>query len=524
MKKIYTLLLFTAILSLSASAQLVYKDVAGIFYSRCTGCHHVNGGAPFPMMTYSQTYPWASSIQTDLNTGKMPPWAPDTTYTRFLHERIITSSEKNSILSWVSTGALKGDTTLAPPPPTYTKHKLKGTPDLVLQIPTFVSNGVSADVYNCFALPTGLTQDRILRAFEVIPGNPDIVHHVVVKVDTTGTVTNNLNGSCFTEPGDFDLDVYAPGGSPTVFPGKAPLKMGIRIKAGSQIIMQIHYPAGTGGQLDSTQIRLYFYPLNETGIRPVYVSTPLQNWVMPMFANTTPTFTAKYPSSGTIPLARSIYGSFPHSHLVCKSITNWATNGTTTIPLIKINNWDFAWQGFYTYPNLVKVPAGYTLNSSHTFDNTVNNPNNPNNPPAYVGAGTGTKDEMLFDSFQWMNYLPGDELINIGNLLANDSLLSTVYNYSSATNITSYSYPNPFNDFVKIGYELDRPAETTVSVYSIYGSEVKTLSYQYNAAGTYTINWDGRNNSGGAVSSGIYFYTIRAGNTSSSGKIVFMAK
>ena len=43
MKKLYTLL-FIAGLSFSASAQLVYKDVAGIFYSRCTSCHHTNGG------------------------------------------------------------------------------------------------------------------------------------------------------------------------------------------------------------------------------------------------------------------------------------------------------------------------------------------------------------------------------------------------------------------------------------------------------------------------------------------------
>ena len=275
MKKLY-ILLFIAGISLSASAQLVYKDVAGIFYSRCTGCHHVNGGAPFAMMNYSETSPYASSIQNDLNIGKMPPWSPDTTYSRFIHERAITASEKAAILSWISTGAQKGDTTLAPPAPTYTKYHLVGKPDLILQIPTFTSNGTT-DAYNCFALPTGLAVDRIIRAFEVIPGDPAIVHHVVVKVDTTGTATSNLTGTCTSQPGNFDLDVYAVGGAPTVFPGKAPLKMGIKLKAGSKIVLQIHYPAGTAGMLDSTQIRIYFYPLNTTGIRNVYVSTPLQN-------------------------------------------------------------------------------------------------------------------------------------------------------------------------------------------------------------------------------------------------------
>src|SRR5687767_8091303 len=111
MKKFYILLLLSAGISFNSFAQLVYKDVAGIFYQRCTGCHHTNGGAPFSMMNYSETYPWAASIQTDLTINKMPPWPPDTLYSRFLHERIITQTEKNDILSWIASGALQGDTT-----------------------------------------------------------------------------------------------------------------------------------------------------------------------------------------------------------------------------------------------------------------------------------------------------------------------------------------------------------------------------------------------------------------------------
>ena len=53
----------------------------------------------------------------------MPPWTPDTTYTRFLHENKITPVEKASILSWIAGGTLKGDTSLAPPPPYYSPYK-----------------------------------------------------------------------------------------------------------------------------------------------------------------------------------------------------------------------------------------------------------------------------------------------------------------------------------------------------------------------------------------------------------------
>lgn len=523
MKRLY-ILLFAAGISLTASAQLVYKDVAGIFYSRCTSCHHPDGGAPFSMMNYSETYPYASSILSDLNTGKMPPWSPDTTYVRFLHERVLTSTQKNAILSWINSGAQKGDTTLAPAPPTYKKYHLNGKPDLILQIPTFTSNSSTNNAYNCFALPTGLTVDRIVRAFEVVPGNPGAVHHVVIKVDTTGTITNDLSGNCLSQPGNFDLEVWAVGGGPTVFPSKDPLKMGIRIKAGSKLSLQIHYAPGTAGQLDSTQIRIYFYPLGTTGIRPVHVDTWLQNWTMPMLPNTTPTFSAQYPSSGGLTQAVSLFGSFPHCHGVCKTITNYADSGTTTIPLNRINNWDFNWQGFYFYPKMKKIPKGYTVRAKHLYDNTSNNPNNPNNPPKYVGAGQGTGDEMLFDTFQWMYYQAGDELIDINDIIKNDSILSSLPDVTMPINIQSFAFPNPFNDHVKIEYELTRPAETAVSVYNIFGSEIKNLAYQYNSAGIYSVNWDGTNNSGSKVPAGVYFYTIKAGTSAASGKIVLMPK
>ncbi|MDP1745250.1 MAG: hypothetical protein Q8L90_06725, partial [Bacteroidota bacterium] len=272
MKKIYFTLLFltTIILIPSAKAQLDYKDVAQVFYNNCTSCHHVGGGAPMPLMTYTQTSTFASSILYHVQEGHMPPWSPDTSYSRFSHERAITQADKSAIISWVNSGALQGDTTLAPAPPVYTsQYQLSGTPTITLRTPIFPSNAGSTDSYVCFSIPSGLTQDRVLRAYEVVPGNPGIVHHALVFVDTTGTAASDLTGQCFSLPGDFGIGGYAPGAAPTVFPGQAPLKAGIRIKAGSNIILQIHYPAGSSGQLDSTQIRMYFYPVGETGIRPI---------------------------------------------------------------------------------------------------------------------------------------------------------------------------------------------------------------------------------------------------------------
>ncbi|TAL62525.1 MAG: T9SS type A sorting domain-containing protein [Bacteroidetes bacterium] len=516
MKKIYFLFLLLVCVSITLSAQLVYKDVAGIFYSRCTGCHHLNGGAPFSMMNYSEIYPWASWIQTDLNTGKMPPWPPDTTYTRFLHERIITQTEKNDILNWISGGVQKGDTTLAPVAPVYTKHKLKGTPDLILKMPAFPSNATTADVYNCFAIPTGLTVDRILRAYEIVPNNPGLIHHTVVKVDTTGTVNSNLSGGCFNEPGDFGIGGYAPGTPPVIFSGQAPLKIGIRIKAGSKLISQQHYPAGSGGLIDSTEIRLYFYPVGTTGVRPVYANTFLTNWLMSIPANTVKTYTAQYPTSGTLTTAISIYATSPHAHKVNKSmlVYGFRASPLDTIPLIHIPNWDFEWQGMYVHKNMVKIPAGYKLGSKHIYDNTTNNPNNPNNPPQLVSAGTSTTNEMLFDSFQWMYYQTGDENIDIGNLLGGDSLLLSANGPAiSAETITSYVYPNPLCESGTLIVTNEQVANCTLKLFDIYGKEVSMDVIR--KADAFIIHR-------GNLPSGIYFYTLHSGKVLGEGKIVLL--
>lgn len=455
MKKNYFALLgivIASVVALPLKAQLEYKDVAPIFYANCTPCHH-EGQHALPMMNYSQVLPLTWAIQNALQIGKMPPWSPDTAYRHFAHERTITQAEKDAILNWISGGAVKGDTTLAPAPPVYSQYKLYGEPTMTLQIPTYTSTATSSDIYVCFALPSGLTQDRVLRAFEIIPGNPQIVHHVIVTADTVGNVTSDLSGACYNPPGNFGIGGYAPGAAPTVFPGEAPLKSGITIKAGAQILLQMHYPAGSIGQVDSTKIRMYFYPPGETGIRQVYNTTPLQNWGLLIPANNTATFSDHYPNNGGLPVPISLFSTFPHSHKICKSIVNYAYSGTDTIPLVRINQWDFNWQGFYTYRNLIKVPNGYRLFSEHVFDNTTNNPYNPNNPPTDVYAGTGTNDEMLFDGYMWMYYQTGDELIDVEALLADDPLLNPVTTGIKNEQYApqeAYVYPNPASGIANI--------------------------------------------------------------------------
>ena len=87
------------------------------------------------------------------------------------------------------------------------------------------------------------------------------------------------------------------------------------------------------------------------------------------------------------------------------------------------------------------------------------------------------------------------------------------------------NYPNPFNPETWIPYQLAEPSEVGVSIYDATGAVVRTLSLGHQPAGTYqekhrAAYWDGRNAVGEPVASGLYFYTLTAGDFSGTGKML----
>ncbi|MGZ3861968.1 MAG: FlgD immunoglobulin-like domain containing protein [Bacteroidia bacterium] len=511
----WCLYLILALGSANLNAQIFYKDVAPVFQAKCTRCHNENSHAA-SLQYYGQIYAKKATVSNYLSTGYMPPWRPDTTYRRYVGEHIITLSEKNLILNWIGAGAPAGDTTVVAPPHVYTRNQINAPADLELTIPTFTSNALNSDSHDCFSLPTGLQQDRIIRAYEIVAGNASIVHHVVASIDTGGSVTSNTSGNCFTPPGGYIIGGFAPGSAPCIFPNSPAFKIGIPLKAGSNIILQIHYPANTIGQVDSTKIRLFFYPVGIPGVRPLYSKTAIVNNFLTIPANSVVDYAAQYGINHPI----SLFSVFPHSHYLATKIIDYAFNSVDTIPLIRINKWDFNFQQFYVFRNLVKLGAGRVIYGKHTFDNTSNNPNNPNSPPQPVVYGTNSTDEMLHDALQWLDYKSGDEYINIDSLLANDPLVN-VLNPATVNNLSVRAFPNPFENNVNFEYELNYPAKVSVEIFSLLGIKIRTLKNSYDGAGVYDVIWDGKNNEGSTVSAGNYFYVISAGDKQTRGKLSF---
>jgi hypothetical protein len=86
----------------------------------------------------------------------------------------------------------------------------------------------------------------------------------------------------------------------------------------------------------------------------------------------------------------------------------------------------------------------------------------------------------------------------------------------------SQNYPNPFNASSQIRYQIVRGGHTTLMIYNTLGELVRTLADRRQEPGWYVVTWDGRDNNGAEVSSGLYICRLKAGDFSGTIKMVLL--
>ena len=428
MKKTFIIFLFIPIFIFGQNPNYS-EDIAPIIYGKCLQCHHSGGIAPISLETYTDAISNAGLIQHVTSTGEMPPWPPDTLFQHYAYENTLTIDEISTILDWVINGVPLGDTSLLPQMPTFTNSSLLGPADLEIQIPTYSSAATSnSDDYVCFSIPTGLTQNKKIRAIEVLPGNLQAVHHVLVSIDENASSSITITSNCMGPTGDMIFG-YAPGSLPLFYPADSTNKFGVVLPANSSIVLGMHYPEGSFGQLDSTKVRFYFYPQG-TVIRSISTEFLINEGLPPDPPFTIPPnqITSISATYGPIPQDVSLMSIFPHMHLLGKDMACFAvTPLNDTINLIRVNNWDFEWQGFYFFKNFIKLPAGSMIYASGSYDNTVSS-TNPN--PVTVQSGLNTEDEMFIFLFQFLAYQMGDENISIENGAVSTNTFGGIVDFS----------------------------------------------------------------------------------------------
>lgn len=373
------------------------QDVASILQRHCQECHRPGQVGPFSLMNFREAAKRAIDIAQVAGDRQMPPWKPTPHFgPEFKNDRSLSEAEIATLQAWADSGAPEGDPKDMPPPVTFSDDWALGKPDLILEASEdFTIPAEGEDIYRCFVIPTSLAGDASISAIEYRPGNRRVVHHVLSYVDTSGKAREldaadpGLGYSCFSGPGveiHGDLGGWAPGNEPS----RLPDGIGRIMPKGADVVMQVHYHPSGKVETDRTRIGLYFA---KTPIKQALHWSAAVNFGLKIPAGD-PNFRSE--CHWPVPVDCTAIAVTPHMHMIGHDMTMTLTlpDGKTTIPLVKISDWDFGWQNTYYFREPVDLPKGSVLNVEAHYDNSASNPRNPNHPPVPVQWGEGTKDEM----------------------------------------------------------------------------------------------------------------------------------
>jgi Flp pilus assembly protein TadD/mono/diheme cytochrome c family protein len=390
-------------------------DIAPIAYANCSTCHHPGGAGPFSLLTYKDALRWAPQIVDVTKSRYMPPWLPDhdrhsSTFVDFDADRSLSDHDIALIAHWVNSGMAQGDPAAAPKPPVYSETWQYGKPDLVLTVSRpFTLPASGTDVFQNFILPYPLQQTHYIRAMEIRPSVPQIVHHANVLIDRTASYRlahpadwqNGVPGMELTvDAGNaFDPDSHFLFWKPdTPILVEAP-SMPWRLDPGNDLILNMHLKPSGKPEIITAQVGLYFTDTPPTQ-HPMLLQLEHDS------ALDIPANDAHFVDDDALklPIDVDVLGVYPHAHYLGKRLEAWATlpNGTRK-ELILIPNWDIDRQSVYRYRTPLFLPRGTVLHMHYIYDNSAANEHNPNSPPIRVKAGNRSVDEM---GHLWLQVLP----------------------------------------------------------------------------------------------------------------------
>ncbi|UCG91530.1 MAG: T9SS type A sorting domain-containing protein [candidate division WOR-3 bacterium] len=181
---------------------------------------------------------------------------------------------------------------------------------------------------------------------------------------------------------------------------------------------------------------------------------------------------------------------------------------------------------FAFVPDSLTVNQGDTvlwINQSAIVHTTTSGVNGI--PDGYWNSGNmspGDSFAFAFDSVGAFLYfcIPHWPLGMVGMITVNPVGVAEVESPISLNVRVDQNYPNPFNSSTTISYELRSPSTTEIVVYNTSGQFIKTLVSAYATPGSYSVMWDGRNDVGQEVPSGVYIYLVTIGNTTVSKKML----
>jgi len=342
-------------------------------------------------------------------------------------ERRLTDKEVKALAEWADRGTPAGDIKDSPPPRVFTDGWQLGTPDLILSpADEFVLGPTGRDHFRCFVMPTNLPEDVYVSAVELRPGNPRIVHHLLLFIDTTGQARKLELAEKDKKPAPPDplhpqpleavkwdkgpgysvpmgVGFIPQGGlsgwSPGITPRHLPEGTGFYLPKKSDVVMQIHYHRDGRVERDKTQVGLYFAkkPVERPYVGGAIAGGQGSGLLRVFFSIPAGADSFKLAGDAYAQRDFTLYSISPHMHMLGKNISvSMKSPDGQTKNLLAIDQWDYNWQEIYFLKEPIQVKAGSTFHLEATYDNSAKNPLNPFTPPQRVTFGEQTFNEMCF--------------------------------------------------------------------------------------------------------------------------------
>jgi len=381
------------------TAPVFTEHVAPILFQNCAGCHRPGEIGPFPLLTYEDARKRARQIAEVTESRFMPPWHAESGHVELLNPRVLSAQQVATLRRWHEAGAPEGDRKKLPKPPVFTDGWQFGKPDLVLKMDkAFKLYAEGRDIYRNFVFPLNVPEDKWVRAIEFRPGARSIVHHALFYLDTTGEAREaDANDP---EPGYEDkgragrrfppVGGWAVGSNVRVLPDG----LAYRYPKGADLVVQTHFHPTGKEEEELTTVGLHFADKPPTRS---FVGIQLPPAFGEISGIDIPAGETNYTirDAFTLPVDVEAFSTAAHTHYLGKAMTMKAKlpDGHELV-LLRIPDWDFAWQEQYTFKQRVKLPKGTRLESEISYDNSATNPRNPTSPPVRVKWGPTSTDEM----------------------------------------------------------------------------------------------------------------------------------
>lgn len=362
-------------------------DVGPIMMESCSGCHVAGGIAPFALDSYEVAAPMANAIAGAVMAKRMPPWPPSSCgdCQSFQHDRSLSDVEIATLAAWAAQSAPEGGSSDLEP--TVPAGLAREDAIVTWEGADFTPDEAAGDSYRCFLVDAPSATDAYFTAYEVRPGNPQVVHHVLIyhpnteaalaDAEALDAADEQLGYECFGAAGvDADpLVAWAPGGGATEYPDGT----GLPIAGGRPLILQVHYNTANGTGADHTKVAI---TVEDEVERPAVLAR-INNTSLVL-----PPGQKAVTDSYEVPINQDIvvWGVLPHMHELGQSIQLTVDQAGEETCMIDIPDWNFHWQGMYLYTEPVSVAAGSTAEITCVFDTS--------DRTEATGFGENTSDEM----------------------------------------------------------------------------------------------------------------------------------